>query len=152
MSDPFEHASIPRAALLGLLGLVVFSLLAVIIARTLGYKTGEPLPDSVVEQRDLRFSDGAGGIVYVWDTSDDALLISLQPGSENFIRGVLRSMARERRSRELDRETPFRIARHSDGRLTLDDLATGQRINLKAFGPTNQGAFARLLDLGNSGS
>lgn len=147
MSDPFENHAIPRGALLSLLGLVVLSLVAVIIAQAVGYKADRPLPDSIVEQRDLRFSDGSGGIVYVWDASEDLLLVELQPGTENFIRGVLRGLARERRSHSLDRQTPFRIARHSDGRLTLDDLATGRRIDLHAFGPTNVGSFERLLEV-----
>ena len=85
--------------------------------------------------------------MYVWDASSDQLLVSLQPGTENFIRGVMRGLARERRSHSLDRETPFRIARHSDGRLTLQDLATGRRIDLQAFGPTNVGSFERLLQV-----
>ena len=35
----------------------------------------------------------------------------------------------------------------ADGRLTLADPATGARIDLEAFGPTNAGVFARLLTL-----
>ena len=145
MSDPFENHQIPRAALLGLLGLVVISLLAVIVAQAVGYKADEPLPDSIIEHRDLRFSDGTGGVVYVWDDASDLMLVALQPGTENFIRGVLRGLARERRSHALDREIPFRIARHANGRLTLEDLATNRRIDLQAFGATNAGSFERLL-------
>lgn len=145
MSDPFQDHAIPRGALLGLLGLVVVSLLAVVTAQAFGYKADRPVPDDIVEQRDLRFSDGSDGIVYVWDASSDALLTSLKPGADNFIRGVLRGLARERRSHALDRVTPFRLARHSDGRVTLHDLATGRRIDLQAFGRTNVDAFARLL-------
>ena len=74
-------------------------------------------PDSVVESRDLRFIDGPDGLVHVRDVSSNAVVTSLAPGTENFIRGVLRGMARERRSRSLDTQTPFRIARHADGRV-----------------------------------
>ncbi len=42
---------------------------------------------------------------------------------------------------------PFHLTRWSDGRLTIDDTATGQLIELEAFGHTNEDAFARLLDL-----
>jgi putative photosynthetic complex assembly protein len=52
---------------------------------------------------------------------------------------------RERRSHGLGMEHPFRIARYPDGRLVLEDLATDRVIDLQAFGPTNAGAFARLL-------
>jgi putative photosynthetic complex assembly protein len=147
MSDPFGNQGIPRPALYALAGLVVFSLMAVVVAQAFGFKAGQPLPDSVVEQRDLRFSDGEAGLVYIWDVSQDAMIGSIAPGTENFIRGVLRGFARDRRSRSLDRLTPFRLARHSDGRLTIEDLATGRRVDLQAFGPTNLGAFERLLAL-----
>lgn len=145
MSDPFKHHPIPPAALWSLLGLVVFSLLAVVMAQALGYKAGQLPPDSVVEQRDLRFSDGDAGLVHIWDAGQDVLISSLEPGSENFIRGVLRSFARERRSRGISSYEPFRLARHGDGRLTIEDTSTGRVIDLQAFGPTNWGAFERLL-------
>ena len=90
---------------------------------------------------------GVAGVVYIWDASGDTMIGSIAPGTENFIRGVLRSFARDRRSRSLDSLTPFRLARHGDGRLTVEDLATGRQIDLQAFGPTNFGAFQRLLTL-----
>jgi putative photosynthetic complex assembly protein len=152
MSDPFRHHPIPRPALWSLAGLVVFSLLAVIVAQAFGYKAGEIPPGQVVEQRDLRFSDGDAGRVYVWDAGQDVLMGSLEPGQENFIRGVLRSFARERRSLGIGDQEPFRLARHADGRLTIEDTSTGRLIDLQAFGPTNSGAFARLLSAEPAGS
>ena len=53
MSDPFKHNPIPPAALWALLGLVVFSLVAVVVAQALGYKAGQVPTSNVVEQRDL---------------------------------------------------------------------------------------------------
>lgn len=152
MSDPFRDQPLPRGPFLGMAALVVFSLVAVIVAQNLGYKGGQAPPDSVVESRDLRFIDGPDGLVHVRDVSSNAVVTSLAPGTENFIRGVLRGMARERRSRSLDTQTPFRIARHADGRLTLEDIATGRRIDLQAFGPSNAGSFERLLVSETSGT
>ncbi len=40
---------------------------------------------------------------------------------------------------------PFRLIAWSDGRLTLDDLATKRHIELEAFGPTNERVFAEFL-------
>ena len=54
--------------------------------------------------------------------------------------------ARTRHLENLGPEAPFRLAAWSDGRLTLDDPATGQHVELLAFGPTNAGVFARLLE------
>jgi putative photosynthetic complex assembly protein len=152
MSDPFKHNPIPPAALWALLGLVVFSLVAVVVAQALGYKAGQVPTSNVVEHRDLRFSDGNAGMVYIWDAGLDVMVGSIEPGNENFIRGVLRSFARDRRSRGISSYEPFRLARHADGRLTIEDTTTGRLIDLQAFGPTNFGAFKRLLAAGPSDS
>ncbi len=147
MSDPFKEGGLPRPALFSLAGLVAISLVAVILAQAFGYKAGETPPANIVEQRDLRFSDGNAGVVYVWDVDRAVLMHSIAPGTENFVRGVLRGFARDRRSRALDSETPFRLARHVDGRLTIEDLATGRIVDLQAFGRTNVASFSRLLTL-----
>ena len=70
----------------------------------------------------------------------------LAPGSNGFIRGVLRGLVRERKRRGIGAETPFRLSYLTDGRLLLADPATGRVIDLGAFGPTNTAAFARLLE------
>ena len=54
--------------------------------------------------------------------------------------------ARDRRSRGVGPEAPFLLVRSTGGGLFLEDPQTGRRIGLDAFGPTNSGAFARLLD------
>ena len=57
-------------------------------------------------------------------------------------------MTRERRIRGVSASTAaFELAVGADGRLTLRDPATGLTLDLLAFGPTNAGAFARLLGL-----
>ena len=71
---------------------------------------------------------------------------TLPAGSDNFIRGVLRSLARERRGIGAGAETPFRVSRFDDGRIVLQDLATGRSLVLQAFGITNARAFAKWLD------
>ena len=63
----------------------------------------------------------------------------------NIMRGALRALARERKKRGLGPEQPFELIARKDGRLTLHDPATGVRIDLESFGPTNAGVFARLL-------
>lgn len=150
MSDPFANQPSPRGALLGIAALVAFSLLAVIAAQIGGFKAGQVAPGAMVDSRDLRFADGQGGMVYVYDASSEQMLAALMPGTENFIRGVLRGMARERRSASLGPQVPFRLARHNDGRLTLRDMATDRLVDLHAFGSTNARSFARLLDAGSS--
>jgi hypothetical protein len=46
--------------------------------------------------------------------------------------------------RQLGPEAPFELVGHVDGRVTLRDTATGERINLESFGPTNAAIFSQL--------
>lgn len=129
------------------LGTVVFiTLVAVAAARLTGYRPATPAGGAVIASADLRFEDAAAGVVRIYDWHSGRVLADLEPGDGSFIRGVLRSLVRERRSHELGTVAPFHIARHADGTLVLEDTATGRRIELHAFGPTNAGAFAALLD------
>ena len=67
------------------------------------------------------------------------------------MRGVLRGLARDRRADGIGRSPPFRLTRWADGRLSLDDPATGRHVDLEVFGPTNAGAFAEILTASNRG-
>jgi putative photosynthetic complex assembly protein len=59
----------------------------------------------------------------------------------------LRALTRERKQREMGSEAPFELIAQADGRLTLHDPATGKRVELESFGPTNAANFSRLLAL-----
>jgi len=149
MSDPFRDRPFPRGALIGAAALIVFTLCAALVGRVTGLGMTQSAPGNVVDARDLRFEDRADGAVVVLDARADRVVEVLPPGTNGFARGVLRSLARERRSHAIGAEPPFRLTRFTDGRLSLEDLATGRRIDLEAFGPTNAGVFARLV--GESG-
>ena len=144
MSDPFHQTSLPRAALLGaglLVGIAVFSAVG---ARVSGIGTTR-MPDAAsVAAVELRFLDRGDGAVVV-QGSGERIIEVLPPGTNGFARGVLRGLARERRQHHLDSGPPFRLVRWADGRLSLEDPATGRHVNLEAFGPTNARVFADLL-------
>ncbi|MFZ5558084.1 MAG: photosynthetic complex assembly protein PuhC [Pseudomonadota bacterium] len=145
MSDPFADRPFPRGALLGSAALVAVTLITVIAARATGVGTTQVPASTAVEIRDLRFEDRRDGSVAVYEGDDRHLLAVLEPGTENFIRGVLRGFARQRKLQHAGPEQPFRLTRWADGRLSLDDPVTGRHVDLEAFGPTNAGAFARLM-------
>jgi putative photosynthetic complex assembly protein len=92
----------------------------------------------------ISFEDRADGAVVV-RTEDGAERAVLAPGTNGFIRGVLRGLARERRMNGKGADTPFHLVLRVDGRLALADPATGRTLDLGAFGHTNADAFARLL-------
>lgn len=103
-------------------------------------------PDEMpLRQRLVRFEDAPDGAIVIRDAADRAVLARFPVAEGGFVRGTLRALARERRQEEQGQELPFRIAAWPDGQLTLDDVATGRRVDLTAFGSTNSGVFARLL-------
>jgi putative photosynthetic complex assembly protein len=136
----------PRGALLGAAALVGLALVSAATGRVTGIGvTGAPTA-APVSSRDLRFEDRGDGAVAVYDADTGTVVDVLPPGSNGFLRGVLRGLARDRKRQEIGAEPPFRLTRWADGRLSIEDTATQQRIELASFGPTNATAFARLLD------
>lgn len=108
---------------------------------------GIVIASPAAETRLLRFSDAPGGVVRV-ETADGALVASYGSGEGSFLRGVLRSFARDRRGSDVGPEIPFELTRHADGRTSLRDTASGQIVVLDAFGTTNAALFASLLRTG----
>jgi putative photosynthetic complex assembly protein len=139
----------PKAPLIGALVLVGATVLSVGAARLGLIETpasasaATPNTASPVISRDMRFHDLAdGGIrVEVAGQPDEAVA----PGTGGFVRGVLRSMVRDRRARGLGPEAAFRVTEWSDGTVTIEDLATQHVLTLNAFGPTNRQAFVNLM-------
>jgi putative photosynthetic complex assembly protein len=148
VSEPFDDHHddpTPTAPLIGAGALVVIALVAVAVVRLTGWGA-EPEPLApIVAARELRFEDRPEGGVAVHDARDGRQLEILAAGGDGFVRGALRSLARERRGYGIGGEPPVRLSAHADGKLLLEDLATGRRIDLAAFGPTNAAAFARFL-------
>jgi len=136
---------IPRAALRGAGTLVLGSLLLVGLARLTGYRPAQPQASTVIASSDLRFEDRADGAVLIYLSPQDRLVDTLPPGTNGFVRGVLRGLVRERRADRIGAAPPFRLTRWADGRLSLDDPSTGRHVDLEVFGPTNAGAFADIL-------
>jgi putative photosynthetic complex assembly protein len=93
----------------------------------------------------LRFADRADGAVVITEAGTGLLVDVASPGTNGFLRSTLRGLARDRKRREIGAEAPFRLTRWADGRLSLQDEATGRSIDLGAFGPTNAAVFAHLM-------
>lgn len=96
----------------------------------------------------LRFLDRADGGVIVIDVASGLPLDEFAPGTNDFVRGVLRALARGRAAQGIGSEPEFRLSREPRGHLMLLDTATGQQVALDAFGQTNAAVFARLLAAG----
>jgi putative photosynthetic complex assembly protein len=140
--------AIPRGLLIAMAAMVLVTVVGVGAVRLSG--TSIHSPDArVAALRSLRFTDGADGSVEIRDGKTGAVIERVQ-GEAGFLRGALRALARERRKRDLGPEAAFDLIGRADGRLTLSDPATGERIDLESFGPTNAATFARLLTADNA--
>jgi len=129
----------PISFLLVFLGLI---LVMVAFAKFQGFVwTVQDAP--VLWQRDLVFADTPDGQISAVDLSDSKEVARFK-GEQGFLRGTLRALARERKRRGIGPEAPFRVIEHTDGRLTLLDPSTAQRIDLESFGPVNSTIFRQL--------
>lgn len=145
MPQATQDRRFPRGALLGAAALVGLSLCAAGLGRLTGIGTTGIPNARAVASRTLLFEDRDDGAVVVREAPDGRTVAVLAPGSNNFIRGVMRGFARERRRESVSAQPPFLLTRWSDGRVSIEDLATHERIELVAFGQTNEAAFARLI-------
>jgi putative photosynthetic complex assembly protein len=102
-------------------------------------------PDAPAKQiKQLRFEDRMDGSIAVIDFQSNQQ-IDFITGEAGFVRGALRTLAQERKRREIDSQPPFELIAREDGRLTLSDPSTGRMIDLESFGVINSQHFARLL-------
>ena len=102
-------------------------------------------PDAPATQiKQLRFEDRADGSIAVVDYQTKQQ-VDVIIGEAGFVRGALRTLAQERKRREISSEPPFELIARQDGRLTLSDPSTGRMIDLESFGVINSQHFARLL-------
>lgn len=129
--------------------MIAVTLAGVLVAGGLHQPQDRPA-GGVVAVRDLRFEDRPDGGVDIIDARTGAAVQVIAPGEGGFVRATLRGLARERKREELGRETPFRLAVWGDGRITLEDPATGRFVDLGAFGQTQRETFARLIAAGRS--
>lgn len=145
MRESDHNRPLPRAMLYAAAAMVVLSIILAGTSRLTGIGRTEFAAVPAVESRDLLFEDRPDGAVTIYAAEDGSVIGVLPPGSDGFIRGVLRGLARDRKLHQKGADQPFRLTRWADGRLSIDDPTTGRRIDLGAFGPTNAQAFARLL-------
>lgn len=143
MSKPPRREFFPRAPLLGMFALVAFALLVATLGSVVGHDSN-PTQSAATAQRELRFEDRADGAVLVYSAGTDKPF-DVVTGESGFLRGTLRGLARARHSEGVGPDAPFRLTAWADGQFTLDDPSTGRRVDLEAFGPTNEAVFARLL-------
>lgn len=139
--DPPDH--FPKWVLYCAAGIMAFSLISVGLIRMTGNGPDQKAAAPTV-QRSLVFQDHKDGGVRVEDGVTGETLTVLH-GEQGFVRGALRALTRERYARGIGSAAPFQLIARVDGRITLFDPSTGQRVDLESFGPSNVAEFSRFL-------
>lgn len=135
----------PRAPLFALGALVLASVIVVGAVRMTGIGVVH-VPDAApVAVRDFRFEDRDDGSIVVLDAAGRHVIETVAPGTNGFLRGTMRGLARERKRQGISAALPFRMTGRADGKLTLEDPSTGRRVDLGSFGPTNAAVFAHIM-------
>ena len=135
----------PRWVLWSVGSLLLFTLVAIGLVRITG-NGPDQLAAATLTERLLRFEDRPDGGVAVIDGVTGKLLTTVT-GEQGFLRGAIRALARDRMARKIGAEQPFKLISRTDGRLTLFDPVSGQRVDLESFGPSNAGVFAPFLTM-----
>lgn len=123
---------------------VVFTM--AILSSQFGIFKSPDVYENPVAQRALSFADAPDGGILVRDGSTGEVALTLPPGTNGFLRGALRAMADRRRVSQKSPDAPFLLTAWGDGRISIEDPETGQRIAVSSFGPTQVRSFVALLD------
>jgi putative photosynthetic complex assembly protein len=140
--------TVPKQVLWAAGAMMLASLLIAAGARHHNLTHPEPPRPPPLESMTVRFDDRPDGAIAVIDQATQREVVVLPPQSNGFIRGVMRGMFRSRKLEAIGHEAAFQISREADGRLSIVDPATGRRVDLDSFGPSNSAAFAQLLVAG----
>ena len=135
----------PRAPLIAIGALVLASVVSVAAVRLTGIGVVRVPDAAAVAVREFRFEDRPDGSIVVLDASGQKLVDTIAPGTNGFLRGTMRGLARERKRAGVSPELPFRMVGRADGKLTLEDPGTGRRVDIGSFGPTNAAVFANIM-------
>lgn len=141
---------IPKGALRAAFALVAFTLVAAGVGRWTGVGTVHIDHAVAVQTVALRFEDRPDGGIAVVSPDSGKVVGIVEAGGDGFLRTVLRSMAFDRQRHAIGSGPAFTINRWSDGRMSLDDPATGRRVDLGSFGNDNKRRFTELMTMGET--
>ncbi len=134
-----------RPFILSVSGLVLASLISIGIG-TWMRPAAEPVREVPRISLELRMLTAPeGDVVTVLDNSSGREIDRLVGDQSGFLRTMIRVIRRDLGPIEDVNSIPFRIEAWHDHRVTLEDLASGRRIDLRDFGPTNAEVFIRWL-------
>lgn len=140
----------PKPALRVAVAMVILTFTLAILSSQFGVGKAADIYENPVAQRELVFEDAPDGGILVKDGDTGELALTLPSGTNGFLRGALRAMADRRRRADKPYDEPFVLTAWQDGRVTIEDPLTDERIAVSSFGPTQVKSFVALLDRNGS--
>ncbi len=137
-------APFPRVPLFATIAVLGSVLVISAAARFTGFAT-PPAPPPVIASTELTFSDLADGGVAVHDYATGKIVATIAARNDGFLRTTLRVLVGQRIKENLGQDKPFRLDALEGGRMELTDTATGQQVELEAFGPSQINEFLPLI-------
>jgi putative photosynthetic complex assembly protein len=148
MATTSNRATFPRWFLFGSMALVMSSVSISAVTRFTGFGASRVEQTAIAQSIDIRFIDQADGTLKIVRARDNAELALLAADGSGFLRGVARSLFRQRLLAKIDRTDIFQVSRRVDGKHFIADPSLGSRMELDGFGPTNTLSVAAVLDAG----
>jgi putative photosynthetic complex assembly protein len=119
----------------------------VIVMNFAGTRTVDLTPQrTAAYTRSIVFRDGPNGAIAVYDQGADQPFVVLPREGNTFMASAIRLLGVRRELKtKAGPDAPFTLTQWSDGQLSLFDPATGDYLELSAFGKTNAATFFQLL-------
>ena len=137
-----DREFIPTRLVLAMFGLAGIALLLVSFAvLTDRPTTGQPKEAPVWKAQTMTI-EGAGNHVTIVEDTGRVLL----DGPGGFISVVLDGLERARLVARVEGNPPVTITQYENGRVSLEDPASGWQVELSSFGPGNVGTFLKMLN------
>ena len=138
-------APFPRLQLAGVATVLALVLVGSAAARYTGFATSQIKPATITATTDVTFSDMPDGSVAIRNAASGITVATVPARAGGFVRSTMRVLATERSREGIGQVQPFRLTQLQNGTFELTDLATGQTLDLVAFGPTNEAEFANIF-------
>jgi putative photosynthetic complex assembly protein len=136
---------LPRGVLIGAGLLLAFAFSITLFGRSADVGAVHMPSSQPYQILHLHFADQNDGGITITDAVSGGVLSQIQPGTNGFLRSMMRGFAHERSRDGIGAETPFTLTRWDDGTLSVTDETTGRRVDLDAFGPSQTEPFASLF-------
>ena len=138
----------PRWFLISIGGLLMTALAATGLVQLTGIGASRVMETQVAASIDLWFDPQPDGSMLVRHATDGATLEVLAADGGGFMRGVARSLLRQRQLSNAEKTLPFTLSQREDRRFFIRDTELGSKMELDGFGPTNTLSVARILEAG----